>query len=284
MFHHTGGKPCKCFLSLISPKSSDYIVKCVTNIIPMPLAWTFKNSATVGWSHFYQKIVTTVKHCSPKRMPRRVTCSITLGESLVIAFFVTNISKEQRLQLSCVAAQWCIFVSSLSLASNLKDHMYFYHLNKVFQMVSVWLLIAQKGGWNVTQQVEMPGKTRPGTICKKIVKKVKMWQKIYKGQKTIWMWTLPLGQLTPLQLCTFIEIMITNKIKTMVSGALCPQYGNYVHLQSALDLIYFSHMAHWKDIWKHTVAKDEPNAVSVIMYLKCKRFEGSFKNYTLEKN
>ena len=29
----------------------------------------------------------------------------------------------------------------------------------------------------------MPGKTRPGTICKKIVEKVKMWQKIYKGQK-----------------------------------------------------------------------------------------------------
>ena len=139
MFHHTGGKPCKCFLSLISPKSSDYIVKCVTNIIPMPLAWTFKNSATVGWSHFYQKIVTTVKHCSPKRMPRRVTCSITLGESLVIAFFVTNISKEQRLQLSCVAAQWCIFVSSLSLASNLKDHMYFYHLNKVFQMLGKFI-------------------------------------------------------------------------------------------------------------------------------------------------
>ena len=27
-------------------------------------------------------------------------------------------------------------------------------------------------------------------------------------------------------------------------------------------------------IWKHTVAKDEPNTVSVIIYLKCKRFEG----------
>ena len=182
MFHHTGGKPCKCFLSLISPKSSDYIVKCVTNIIPMPLAWTFKNSATVGWSHFYQKIVTTVKHCSPKRMPRRVTCSITLGESLVIAFFVTNISKEQRLQLSCVAAQWCIFVSSLSLASNLKDHMYFYHLNKVFQMVSVWLLIAQKGGWNVTQKESWD----PGEF----MSTQKRFQKIYKhlelNFKMIW--------------------------------------------------------------------------------------------------
>ena len=110
MFHHTGGKPCKCFLSLISPKSSDYIVKCVTNIIPMPLAWTFKNSATVGWSHFYQKIVTTVKHCSPKRMPRRVTCSITLGESLVIAFFVQRATTSALMCSSTVLYFCVIFV------------------------------------------------------------------------------------------------------------------------------------------------------------------------------
>ena len=98
-------------------------------------------------------------------MPRRVTCSITPGESLVIAFFVTYTSKEQRLQLSCVAAQCCIFVSSLSLASNLKEHMYFYHLNKVFQMLSVWLLISQKG------RVEMSHRKNHETLASSWVPK-----------------------------------------------------------------------------------------------------------------
>ena len=44
---------------------------------------------------------------------------------------------------------------------------------------------------------------------------------------------------TPLHLCSLIEIIFTNEIKTLVSG-----YGNHMRLQSAIHLNYFSHMAH----------------------------------------